>query len=49
MTLRARRCTIQSGDGALTSGLAYEGLNNAGHSERDMIVVLNDNEPMMHE
>src|SRR5215212_7906277 len=23
------------GDGALTSGLAYEGLNNAGHSERD--------------
>src|SRR5687767_15473275 len=32
------------GDGALTSGLAYEGLNNAGHSERDMIVVLNDNE-----
>ena len=32
------------GDGALSSGLAYEGLNNAGHSERDMIVVLNDNE-----
>src|SRR5438876_6077953 len=24
------------GDGALTSGLAYEGLNNAGHSERDL-------------
>jgi 1-deoxy-D-xylulose-5-phosphate synthase len=32
------------GDGALTSGMAYEGLNNAGHSERDIIVVLNDNE-----
>jgi 1-deoxy-D-xylulose-5-phosphate synthase len=32
------------GDGALTSGLSYEGLNNAGHSERDIIVVLNDNE-----
>src|SRR6267142_449001 len=32
------------GDGALTSGLAYEGLNNAGHSGRDFIVVLNDNE-----
>ncbi len=32
------------GDGALTCGLAYEGLNNAGHSERDIIVVLNDNE-----
>ena len=32
------------GDGALSCGLAYEGLNNAGHSERDIIVVLNDNE-----
>ena len=32
------------GDGALTSGLAYEGMNNAGHSDRDLIVVLNDNE-----
>jgi 1-deoxy-D-xylulose-5-phosphate synthase len=32
------------GDGALTSGLAYEGLNNAGASERDIIVILNDNE-----
>ena len=32
------------GDGALTSGLAYEGLNNAGASDRDIIVILNDNE-----
>ena len=32
------------GDGSLSCGLAYEGLNNAGHSERDIIVVLNDNE-----
>jgi 1-deoxy-D-xylulose-5-phosphate synthase len=31
------------GDGALTCGLSYEGLNNAGHSERDIIIVLNDN------
>ena len=31
------------GDGALTCGLAYEGLNNAGHSEHDVVVVLNDN------
>ncbi len=31
------------GDGALTGGLAYEGLNNAGHSEKDFLVVLNDN------
>ena len=32
------------GDGAMSSGLAYEGLNNAGASESDIIVVLNDNE-----
>src|SRR5687767_8250621 len=32
------------GDGALTCGLAYEGLNNAGASDRDIVVVLNDNE-----
>jgi 1-deoxy-D-xylulose-5-phosphate synthase len=32
------------GDGALSSGLSYEGLNNAGHSDRDIVVVLNDNE-----
>ncbi|MHB1097301.1 MAG: 1-deoxy-D-xylulose-5-phosphate synthase [Gemmatimonadaceae bacterium] len=32
------------GDGSLGSGLAYEGLNNAGGSDRDIVVVLNDNE-----
>src|SRR5438132_9127466 len=32
------------GDGALTWGLAYEALKNAGASERDFIVNLNDNE-----
>ena len=31
------------GDGAMTGGLAYEALNNAGQSGRDLIVVLNDN------
>ena len=31
------------GDGALTGGLAYEGLNNAGQLGTNMIVVLNDN------
>ena len=25
------------GDGALTCGLSYEGMNNAGHSERDIM------------
>ncbi len=33
-----------TGDGAMTGGLAYEGLNNAGHSGRDILVILNDNE-----
>ncbi len=31
------------GDGALTGGLAYEGLTNAGQSGERMIVILNDN------
>lgn len=31
------------GDGALTGGLAFEGLNNAGVSHADLLVVLNDN------
>lgn len=31
------------GDGALTGGLAYEGLNNAGRLQRNFIVILNDN------
>ena len=32
------------GDGAMTCGLAYEALNNAGHTDRDFIVILNDND-----
>ena len=32
------------GDGSLTGGLAYEGLNNAGRSGTDLLVVLNDNQ-----
>jgi 1-deoxy-D-xylulose-5-phosphate synthase len=32
------------GDGALTSGLAFEGLNNAGQLKKDLLVILNDNE-----
>ena len=31
------------GDGALTGGMAFEGLNQAGHLKKDLIVVLNDN------
>ncbi len=34
------------GDGSLTAGLAYEGLNQAGdtHKDKDLIVILNDND-----
>ncbi len=32
------------GDGALTGGMAYEGLNQAGHLQTPLIVVLNDND-----
>jgi len=32
------------GDGSITGGLALEGLNNAGRSNTDMIVILNDNQ-----
>ncbi|MGN1036706.1 MAG: 1-deoxy-D-xylulose-5-phosphate synthase N-terminal domain-containing protein, partial [Ruminococcus sp.] len=32
------------GDGAMTGGMAYEGLNNAGKSNKNLIVILNDNE-----
>ncbi len=32
------------GDGSMTAGLAYEGLNQAGDMGRKMVVVLNDNE-----
>jgi 1-deoxy-D-xylulose-5-phosphate synthase len=32
------------GDGALTGGLAYEGLNNAGAHKTDILVILNDNQ-----
>jgi 1-deoxy-D-xylulose-5-phosphate synthase len=31
------------GDGSTTAGMAFEGLNQAGHTEKDLIVVLNDN------
>jgi 1-deoxy-D-xylulose-5-phosphate synthase len=32
------------GDGSLTSGLAFEGLNQAGHLKKNLLVILNDNE-----
>ncbi len=38
-----RRVVAVVGDGALTGGMAYEALNNLGHSGRRVLVVLNDN------
>ena len=32
------------GDGAMSAGMAYEAMNNAGHEKRRLIVILNDNE-----
>ena len=32
------------GDGAMTSGLSFEALNNAGHLKKNMLIILNDNE-----
>ncbi len=38
-----RRIVAVVGDGALTGGMAYEALNNLGHSGRRVLIVLNDN------
>ena len=40
---RKSRAVAFIGDGALTGGLAFEGLNNAGSGNSDLLVVLNDN------
>ena len=37
------------GDGSMTGGPAYEGLNNAGRSDTDIIVILNDNQMSISE
>ncbi|MGD9798782.1 MAG: 1-deoxy-D-xylulose-5-phosphate synthase, partial [Acidimicrobiia bacterium] len=38
-----RRVVAVIGDGSMTGGMAYEGLNNLGHSGRRVVIVLNDN------
>jgi 1-deoxy-D-xylulose-5-phosphate synthase len=42
-TGEGRRIVAVIGDGALTGGMAFEGLNNLGNSELPVTVVLNDN------
>ena len=38
-----RRIVAVIGDGALTGGMAYEGINNLGHAQSDVTIILNDN------
>ncbi len=40
---RRRNVVAIIGDGAMTGGMAYEALNNLGHSGRRVVIVLNDN------
>lgn len=40
---RRNNCIAVIGDGAITGGMAYEAMNNAGYLSSRMIVVLNDN------
>jgi 1-deoxy-D-xylulose-5-phosphate synthase len=44
-----RRAVAIIGDGALTAGLAFEALNNAGSLPTDLLVVLNDNDMSISE
>jgi 1-deoxy-D-xylulose-5-phosphate synthase len=38
-----RKCVAVIGDGAMTAGLAFEGMNHAGVADTDMLIILNDN------
>lgn len=39
-----RHCIAVIGDGAMSAGMAFEALNNAGVSDTDLLVILNDND-----
>ncbi len=40
---RPRRIVAVLGDGSMTGGMAFEGLNNLGHAGTDVTIILNDN------
>ncbi|WP_205849272.1 1-deoxy-D-xylulose-5-phosphate synthase [Natronospirillum operosum] len=44
-----RRAAAIVGDGALTAGMAFEALNHAGHTDTNLLVVLNDNDMSISE
>jgi len=39
-----RKCVAVIGDGAMSAGMAFEAMNNAGAMDVDLLVILNDNE-----
>lgn len=41
---RKNHCIAVIGDGAITGGMAYEAMNHAGFLDKNMIVILNDNQ-----
>jgi 1-deoxy-D-xylulose-5-phosphate synthase len=41
---RDGKVIVVIGDGSITAGLAFEGLNNAGFQKEDLLIILNDNE-----
>ena len=43
-TRSQRKSVAIIGDGALTAGMAFEALNNAGNADADLLVILNDND-----
>ena len=44
-----RRVVAIIGDGAMTAGMAFEALNNAGAMDANLLVILNDNEMSISE
>jgi len=40
----SRKCVAVIGDGAMSAGMAFEAMNNAGAMDADLLVILNDNE-----
>ena len=43
MANNPRKVAAVIGDGAMTAGMAFEAMNHAGHEQRNMLVILNDN------
>ena len=41
---KRRKVVAVIGDGSISGGIAFEGLNQAGHLDKDLVVILNDNE-----